>query len=325
VKVFGNDGPDLRFEGRVPGSPDPPAIMGDTVSGPSAELTATVSGAGSRAARPGDYELYVLKDGLPLAAVPVAQDEFSVTFPVAVTGRYRLQLQRGSAIEAVSSPIWFQSTTATPHDHPASASPHHIELVPTFRETISATQCAARGGAASGHGSPLAFTSCDPPGYLPGTVARLGERASSAVDVTAVEGNILLPGDQADMLLQLTADDVRAAGGADYDPAGFGADATLTTKWRLSDRFNGPGGDQSGTMIDVDFPVPVACTATGDPADGSSCAANTSADAIVPDVVKEARSTVIQTFRTRLTDAGANGAPGDADDRDFAQQGIYVP
>ena len=34
---------------------------------------------------------------------------------------------------------------------------------------------------------------------------------------------------------------------------------------------------------------------------------------------------VLQTFRVRVDDAGANGNPGDSDDRNFAMQGIYVP
>ena len=143
--------------------------------------------------------------------------------------------------------------------------------------------------------------------------------------MTAIEGNILLPEDQADVALQLTADDIRSAAGADYDPSPFGQDITLATKWRLSDISNGPNRDQSGTVTDLDFPVPVKCSPSSDPAVGSSCAANTSADATIPNVIRESESTVIQTFRARLVDAGANATPGDVDDRDFAQQGIYVP
>ena len=33
VKMFGNDGPDLRLEATVPGSPAPPGMMGDTIYG----------------------------------------------------------------------------------------------------------------------------------------------------------------------------------------------------------------------------------------------------------------------------------------------------
>jgi hypothetical protein len=324
VKIFGNDGPDLRFEARPTGSSGPPAIMGDTVSGSAVEFSARVLGAGPGAERPGDYELFVLKDGLPLLAVPVVEDDATFTFPSVGPGRYRLQLQRGSAIEAVSSPIWFESTVA-PHDHPANASPLRLALAPTFRQTISPTQCQARGGTPSTHGPPFSVAACQPPGYLPGTMARLGPEGSSAVDLTAIEGNLILPGDQADLAIALSAPDVRTAAGADYDPQPSGQDLTLATKWRLSDTMNGAGADESGTLVDFDFTTPVVCSPSSDPALGSSCDVNTSADAIVPAVIQEGRSMVLQTFRARLLDSGVNSTPGDADDREFASQGVLVP
>jgi hypothetical protein len=108
VKIFGNDGPDLRFEARSPGSDVPPAIMGDLVRASSARMTARVLGAGSSAARPGPYGLFVYRNGDSYLSAPVTGDDFSFGFD-AGPGRYRLQLMRLSgvgAIEAVSSPIW---------------------------------------------------------------------------------------------------------------------------------------------------------------------------------------------------------------------------
>jgi hypothetical protein len=34
---------------------------------------------------------------------------------------------------------------------------------------------------------------------------------------------------------------------------------------------------------------------------------------------------VIQSFRVRIDDSGANGVRGDSDDRIFATQGVFVP
>ena len=68
VKLFGNDGPDLRFEATAPGLA--PAIMGDTLKASAAQFTAQVLGAGASAARPGLYLLLVVKDGIPLLAEP---------------------------------------------------------------------------------------------------------------------------------------------------------------------------------------------------------------------------------------------------------------
>ena len=66
-------------------------------------------------------------------------------------------------------------------------------------------------------------------------------------------------------------------------------------------------------------------TTTPDPAVGSSCSASTSANAITPGAIKEGKQAVIQLFRIRLADSGANGIRGDGDDRGFAMQGFYVP
>jgi hypothetical protein len=39
----------------------------------------------------------------------------------------------------------------------------------------------------------------------------------------------------------------------------------------------------------------------------------------------ENKATVLQVFRYRVNDSGANGTRGDSDDRTFATQGIYIP
>jgi hypothetical protein len=109
VKVFGNDAPDLRFEARVVGSSAPPAIMGDTVRADEVDFVARVLGGGPSFDSFGPFQLIVFKDGeTPVQTVPVTSDDFSLAFKSSGPGRYRLQLQRGSAIEAVSSPIYVE-------------------------------------------------------------------------------------------------------------------------------------------------------------------------------------------------------------------------
>ncbi|MGI8512000.1 MAG: CehA/McbA family metallohydrolase [Solirubrobacteraceae bacterium] len=106
VKVFGNDEPDLRFEAQPTGGTGPPAIFGDTVKAASATFTARVLGAGD-----GEHQLLVIKDGAPLLSVPVpvASNDFALPFRSVGPGRYRLQLQRGSTIVAVGSPIYLEA------------------------------------------------------------------------------------------------------------------------------------------------------------------------------------------------------------------------
>jgi hypothetical protein len=71
--------------------------------------------------------------------------------------------------------------------------------------------------------------------------------------------------------------------------------------------------------------VPVSCVATADPALGSNCSTNTTADALAPGTILEGRRTVITLSRWWLYDSGPNATRGNADDRMFAQSGIYVP
>ena len=106
VKVTGGDAPDLRLTARPSGSPGgPPAIMGDTLRASSAAFRARVIGA----APGGGYTLIVVKDGEPLLSVPVTDDDFAFPFDSLGTGRYRIQLQRSTRIETLSSPIYLEA------------------------------------------------------------------------------------------------------------------------------------------------------------------------------------------------------------------------
>ena len=101
VKMFSPDGPDLRFAATAPGLQEP-AIMGDAVTAENADFTATVLGA---APDPQVRTLLVFRNGEEYRSVPVTSDEFTYKFASGGPGHYRLQLQRGSAIEAVTNPI----------------------------------------------------------------------------------------------------------------------------------------------------------------------------------------------------------------------------
>lgn len=111
VKVWGQDGPDLRFHATAPGLSEP-LIMGDTVPAAQATLTARVLGLDrARAARQGSYTLFVQRNGAPFLSVPLPPgDEFELSFPSqGGPARYSLLVERqtaGASLEAVSSPIW---------------------------------------------------------------------------------------------------------------------------------------------------------------------------------------------------------------------------
>lgn len=105
VKLVGNAGPDLRFEARGPGRIGRHAIMGDTVRGGIAAFTASVLNV-----PPGGEPivLHVMKDGADVAALPVAPPSTTYELPSSGPGRYRLELRRGAAILALTTPIWLE-------------------------------------------------------------------------------------------------------------------------------------------------------------------------------------------------------------------------
>ena len=100
VKIWAADDPDLRLDAVAPDGTK--AMMGDPLASLSATFTAQVLG-GARDGQ--ERQLIVLRDGEQIAVVPVAGDEFTHTFEASEPGDYRLQLQRGSAIDALSNPI----------------------------------------------------------------------------------------------------------------------------------------------------------------------------------------------------------------------------
>jgi hypothetical protein len=221
-------------------------------------------------------------------------------------------------------PIPHQSTPAPTYDHPRLASPAKVSLVPNYRQTISSSQCTARGGLNSTHGAPLALASCNPPGFTPGTQAHIGPGSRSWASYAVIYGDTNPGnGDQANMTLRASLNDIRTAGGADYNPNAAGADLTLVTKLRFTDRLNGGSQTDPGTASDFDYSTPIDCVSTAGP-EGANCSLDTSADAITPNTVRENKATVVQVFRYRVNDSGTNGTRGDADDRTFAVQGIYI-
>jgi hypothetical protein len=209
------------------------------------------------------------------------------------------------------------SSPAPPYPTPKLASPVRMALVPVFR------QCGTGGNPVNrSHAPPLATGSCPP---QPSGVAHFGPQSKGTAWVATIYGDTnSANGDQADMTLRFDLSDVRTGAGADYDPSAT-ADGTLVTRLRFTDRANGGSGTDPGTATDFDFSVPFGCTATSDPSVGSNCALDTSADAVNPGMIKENKATVLQVFRLRLNDSGANGVRGDGDDRLFATEGVFVP
>ena len=201
---------------------------------------------------------------------------------------------------------------------PVNSGSMEIPLVPSYR------QCGTGGNPANAtHRGPLSSASCIPP-RLTGT-ARIGPASYLNVLMQVVYGNPTTVPNGSDDTYTVTLTDIRTAAGADYNPNGALSDLTLVTRWRITDLANGPSENQAGTVIDLDFAVPVDCAATADVTVGASCTASTSAAAVSSGTVQENEQQALQMFRIRVNDSGPNGARGDGDDTLFLQQGLYNP
>jgi hypothetical protein len=217
-----------------------------------------------------------------------------------------------------TDPDWQPLPTAS-YSHPQSASQLSVSLVPAFR------QCGTAANPSNAkHSPPLATNSCNPPS--PGSVlAAVGTISQSSAQMTVVPGDTdPTNGNQANISITASLTDIQAVAGGDYNPNASGADLTAVTRLRTTDKANGYGG-LPATATEYDFKVPIDCSSTPNPSVGSTCTANTTANALIPGLIQEQRQTVVQAFRVRIDDSGANGIRGDSDDRIFETQGAFVP
>ena len=198
---------------------------------------------------------------------------------------------------------------------PAAASPVVVPLVPAF------TQC---GSPNRVHGPPLEHPSCAPPAQSSTqlTIGSPDANGKAAKSLGFVKLKVIGEspidsgnGDQADVLITTHMTDVR--NGSDLSDYAGELEGVLTL--RVTDRLNGTSENQPGTVTDLPFPFPVACSPTpGDQTTGSSCSASTSADALAPGSVREGKRAVWGLGRVDVLD-------GTEDNALFAVQGVYVP
>jgi hypothetical protein len=238
------------------------------------------------------------------------------------------------------------SVAVAAHPRPANLGAKKLTftMVPAFK---------ACGAPNSTHGAPLGAPSCTPANAARQTSRNLtvgnifrgisNGRSSFTIEVICTNGQTPpcpAPGDQEDVKLTAFASDIRCKAGVrasacpneNGPPAGVPGndyrgevqgDATI----RITDAFNGPPGFTThGTVVDLPFPVKARCIGTpGNTNIGGRCSVNTSADTVVPNVVKERRKAVVQIGQIHVNDGGSDGVVDTAPNDLFAVQGIYIP
>jgi hypothetical protein len=218
------------------------------------------------------------------------------------------------------------------HVRPKGASPLRVTLVPAFNACTAPNRT---------HGPPLAFPSCNPP-VQSSTAITVGEPTVNGATAN-MEGNVKLkvqvgvpgPPEDSDVLITGQITDVRClagttacgnantADGADYT-GGLQGSATI----RISDHFNdvvAGGGTDPATMVDIPYPIALACANTGSATIGALCSANTSANAAVPGAVKDGKRAVVAVGQIAIGDGGPDGVVGTAPNTGFVVQGIFIP
>jgi len=94
---------------------------------------------------------------------------------------------------------------------------------------------------------------------------------------------------------------------------------------RITAQDNGTFGTSPATVVDSGFPIPLDCVTTTDPSAGSNCGVNTTANALVPGVIKNGKGAVWQIGQIEIKDSGPDGVRASADDQVFEVQGVFLP
>jgi hypothetical protein len=213
---------------------------------------------------------------------------------------------------------------------PKGATPMIVSLV------VAYNQCTGSGNRT--HGPALAGPSCNPP-VSSSSVLTVGTGDANGatpnfqgnVRFDAITGNANTDVNEADVKLKVAMTDVR------NKPAltDYVGRVLASVPLQFTDNYNSLTGENPdpATTQTFDFKFPVDCTATADTSIGSSCAVNTTTNAIYPGAVLETKRTIWQLGQVVVKDAGPNGIGyascpptcGDGDEATYLRQGIWVP
>jgi hypothetical protein len=218
------------------------------------------------------------------------------------------------------------------HVRPKSASPFRVSMVPAFQACATPNRQ---------HGPPLAFPSCNPPVQTSSSIT-VGEPTNNGAGANS-EGFVKLivhagtPGlpEDSDVLIIASGTDIRCRPGTTacgspnaVDGADYTGQLEGTATIRISDHWNAiaaGGGPDAATVVDLPFPVVTGCTATAATTIGSTCTANTSANATVPGSVKDTKRGVVEISQLQINDGGPDGLANSVPNTLFSVQGIFIP
>jgi hypothetical protein len=208
---------------------------------------------------------------------------------------------------------------AVGYPRPKGATPMYVSLVPAYE------QCTAPNRA---HGAPLSHPSCASPAQSSGalTVGTPDANGAGAKSIgfmtLAVNPGSASEVDDADVRIALSLTDVRHAGTlADYTGELQGRiSLRLTDNGRFAPITNPPQ-----TIEDFPLSFTSTCAETASTTIGATCGALTTADALVPGMVRKGNRALWELGQVQVYDGGPDGDVDTADNTVFAWQGLFVP
>ena len=263
-----------------------------------------------------DHEPAWSPDGTRIAFARITGGNYEV-YVMNADGTGQTNITNNPSLD--SEPYWLVNAS---YGHPKGATP--------FQDVPHRRLQAVHGAEPHADGPPLASPSCSPPTQLShnatvGSPDANGQPAKSIgfARMDAILGNPATPADEADLALAASVTDVRnKAELTDYT-----GELQVIATVRITDRDNGgPDGTDAGTVTDLSFSFTVPCAATPDTTVGSTCAASTTADALVPNTIDEGSRAIWGLGQIQVTDGGEDGSVATpADNTLFMRQGVFLP
>lgn len=219
------------------------------------------------------------------------------------------------------------------YPRPKTAISVRLPMVPAYEECVSPNRT---------HGPPLAHPSCNPPVQRSpvltiGTPDANGAPALSTSYVRYKARGSATPPEDSDIELRVDLNDIRCRTTNLACPAGSGSDfagrVLVKATVRITDKVNGPSGNESATTEDLPVELPIDCVATTT-TDGGRCSTTTTVDAFYPAALLDAKRAIWHLTDVVLEDPGANGTGfgvgcptscGDGDENVFMRPGTFVP
>ena len=206
----------------------------------------------------------------------------------------------------------------TGYPRPKGASPLRVSLVTAYAACTAPNRT---------HGPPLGFGSCNPPAkesqHLTvgtGDSNNRPARNEGFLRLTTIPGNASTPEDEADVAITFFSDDI-----FNLDLTDYNGELRASVPITITDQDNTPQPG-AATTPPFDLRVDTACTPTADPQEGSACSTATSADALIPGLIKEGRRTMWQLGQVVVYDGGPDGDAATVTGNTlFARQGVFVP